>query len=232
MKIDIITRQAVPNYGSLLQSYATQKTFEKLGLNVEFINYIRYDERAKNLAKTQIQGKRWNKNVVTRSLYKIIQTLNYSHMYKAFEKYREGFIHETKKIYGNVEELRKNPPFADIYCTGSDQIWGKIGNSNFDLAYFLDFVKNKKCISYAASFGKENIDDELKKQLPNLLKKYSYILVREDSAKKIIESEGIKNVEQVLDPTFLLTKEEWIQLANSKIKYQDYVLVLSLIHIS
>ena len=125
MKVDIITRQAVPNYGSLLQSYATQKTFEKLGLNVEFINYIRYDERAKNLAKTQIQGKRWNKNVVTRSLYKIIQTLNYSHMYKAFEKYREGFIHETKKYMEMLKNLEKIPHLQIYIVLGVIRFGGK-----------------------------------------------------------------------------------------------------------
>ncbi len=228
MKVDIITRHAVANYGSLLQSYATQKTFEKLGLDAEFINYTRYDERANNLAKTHVKGKKWDKNIFTRTLYTLIQTWNYSHEYKAFEKYRKGFINETDTLYGSIEELIKNPPEADLYCTGSDQIWGKIGTSNYDSAYFLDFVKDKKCISYAASFGKEKIDSNLEENLPTLLEKYSYILVREDSAKNIVKRAGIDNVEQVLDPTFLLSKEEWENLAEKKPKYTNYVLVYQL----
>lgn len=228
MKIDIITRHAVPNYGSLLQTYATQKTLEKLGMDVEFINYIRYDERAKELANTQLISKRWNKNFALRYAYKLIQTWNYSHMYKRFKAYRKGFIKETPSIYGNLQELKKNLPIADIYCTGSDQIWSKIGKDNYDEAYFLEFVKNKKCISYAASFGREKLDGKLVENLPKLLKKYSYILVREDSAKKIINSLGFNNVEQVLDPTFLLTKKEWEKLAKEKVKYKNYVLVYQL----
>lgn len=228
MKVDIITRHAVANYGSLLQSYATQKTFEKLGLDAEFINYTRYDERANNLAKTHVKGKKWDKNILTRTLYTLIQTWNYSHEYKAFEKYRKGFINETDTLYGSIEELIKNPPEADLYCTGSDQIWGKIGTSNYDSAYFLDFVKDKKCISYAASFGKEKIDSKLEENLPTLLDKYSYILVREDSAKDIVKRAGKENVEQVLDPTFLLSKEEWENLAGKKPKYTNYVLVYQL----
>lgn len=230
MKVDIITRHAVANYGSLLQSYATEKTFEKLGLDAEFINYVRYDERSKNLAKTQVKGKKWDKNIITRTMYTLIQTWNYSHEYKAFEKYRKGFIKETSNLYGSIEELTKNPPKADIYCTGSDQIWGKIGQADYDLAYFLEFVKdkNKKCISYAASFGKEKINQKLEEKLPKLLDKYSYILVREDSAKEIVKKAGIDNVEQVLDPTFLLTKEEWKSLANKKPKKSNYVLVYQL----
>ncbi len=228
MKVDIITRHAVANYGSLLQSYATQRIFEKLGLDVEFIDYTRYDERAENLAKTHVKGKKWDKNFIFRTIYTLIQTWNYSHMYKVFKKYRKGFINETKQEYGDIEELRKNPPSADLYCTGSDQIWGKIGKSKYDLAYFLDFVKDKRCISYAASFGKEKIDLDLEKKLPQLLKKYAYVLVREDSAKRIVQKCGKEPVEQVLDPTFLLNKEEWEDLADKKNKYNNYVLVYQL----
>ena len=43
MKIDIITRHSVPNYGSLLQSYATQKVIEEMGFESEIINYTRYE---------------------------------------------------------------------------------------------------------------------------------------------------------------------------------------------
>ena len=32
MKVDVITRHAVANYGSILQSYSTQKVMEKLGV--------------------------------------------------------------------------------------------------------------------------------------------------------------------------------------------------------
>lgn len=228
MKVDIITRHAVANYGSLLQTYATQRTFEKLGLDAEIINYINYDERPENLAKTHVKGKKWDKNFFTRKLYILIQTWNYAHMYKVFAKYRKGFINESKEIYGNIDELKANPPKANLYCTGSDQIWGKIGKSNFDLSYFLEFIKNKKCISYAASFGKDKIDSELERKLKTLLEKYSALLVREASAKEIIKKIGLKNVEQVLDPTFLLSKEEWEKLITKDIKYKNYVLVYQL----
>ena len=57
-------------------------------------------------------------------------------------------------------------PNADVYCTGSDQVWAKIGGVNYDEAYFLNFVpEGKRCISYAASLGKSKIDEELEKKL-------------------------------------------------------------------
>lgn len=231
MKVEIITRHSVPNYGSLLQSYATQNTIEKLGYESEIINYTRYEERYNNLANTLLQGKKWNKNIVLRTIYKMIQTPNYAKMYKKFEAFRKDFLKETESEYGSCEELTENIPTADIYCSGSDQIWGKIGTKNFDESYFLEFAKNRKCISYASSFGKTELSEELKEKLPKLLEKYSKILVREDSAKDILNSFGIKNAEQVLDPTLLMTKDEWQNLAKkSKLNLENkkYILMYQL----
>lgn len=230
MKVDIITRHSVPNYGSLLQSYATQKTIERLGHTSEIINYTRKEEKANELANTLLKGKKWDKNIFLRLIYKTIQTPNYYKMYKKFEEYRKGFLKETEKEYLSLKELEENHPKADVYCSGSDQIWGKIGTADFDEAYFLEFAKNKKCISYASSFGKTELSQELKNNIVNLLKKYSYILVREKSAKEILIENKLKNVEQVLDPTFLLKKEEWENLSqnsNKNIK-SKYVLIYQL----
>ena len=96
MKVDIITRHSVPNYGSLLQSYATQKVIEEMGFESEIINYTRYEERYKNLVNTLIKGKKWNKNIITRTIYKMIQKPNYTKMYRKFEKYRKNFLKESR----------------------------------------------------------------------------------------------------------------------------------------
>lgn len=230
MKIDIITRHSVPNYGSLLQSYATQKAIEKLGHESEIINYTRYEERYENLAKSLVKGKKWDKNAVLRLIYKLIQTPNYSRMYKKFAEYRKGFLNETKLEYGNIQELEQNIPEADVYCSGSDQIWGKIGTENYDEAYFLEFAKEKKCIAYASSFGKTELNEELEQNLERLLRKYKRILVREDSAEKLLQDREFNNVKQVLDPTLLLSRQEWCELAKKSEKElpEKYILIYQL----
>lgn len=230
MKVDIITRHSVPNYGSLLQSYATQKTIEKLGHEAEIINYTRYEERYENLANTLLKGKKWDKNKFTRFIYKFIQKPNYERMYKKFAEYRKDFLKETINEYGDISELIKNIPNSEVYCSGSDQIWGKIGTADYDEAYFLEFVKGKKCISYSSSFGKTELNEKLDENLDRMLCKYTKILVREDSAKRLLEKRNFKNVEQVLDPTLLLTQEEWTglsQKSNKKIS-QKYILIYQL----
>ncbi len=232
MKVEIITRHAVPNYGSLLQSYATQVAIEKLGHDSEIINYIRYDEKSKNIAKTLVKGKKWDRNNITRLIYNFIQVPNYVYQYNRFFKYRKKLLKETKNEYNSLEQLKNNVPIGDVFCSGSDQIWGSIGKDIYDEAYFLSFAEGKKCISYASSFGKTDLKKELLYNLNSLLKKYKKILVREDSAKKILIESGLENVEQVLDPTLLLSKKDWKKLSNNtKLKYKykyKYVLIYQL----
>lgn len=229
MKVDIITRHSVPNYGSLLQSYATQKTIEKLGHEAEIINYTRYEERYENLANTLLKGKKWDNNKFTRFIYKFIQTPNYARMYKKFAEYRKDFLRETINEYGNLSELTENIPVSDVYCSGSDQIWGKIGTSEYDPVYFLEFAKNKRCIAYASSFGKTEMSFELNENLDGLLNKYEKILVREDSAKEILKNKGFENVEHVLDPTLLLNEDEWKELSRKARKPKGkYILIYQL----
>lgn len=228
MKVKIITRHAVANYGSILQAYATQKAIKKLGHEAEIINYVRHDEQGKNISDTMLKrNKKWNKNFLTRKIYKILQTPVYNGSYIKFSQFRKEFLKESDVLYSCDEDLKLLPE-ADIYCTGSDQVWGKIGNVDYDKNYFLDFVpKNKKCISYAASFGKNDISQNLINNLPKLLAKYSNISVREDSAVELLEKSNIK-AEQVLDPTLLLTVDDWNQVTTSHLKEKNYVLIYQL----
>lgn len=228
MKVKIITRHAVANYGSILQAFATQKAIEKLGYDSEIINYIRYDEQGKNISDTMLRrNKKWNRNFITRFIYKLLQTPVYNGSYKKFAKFRKGFLNESNVLYSCDEDLKELPD-ADVYCTGSDQVWGKIGNVDYDKNYFLDFVpEGKKCISYASSFGKSQISNELINNLNNLLKKYSHITVREDSAVELLKKMNM-NSSQVLDPTLLLNRSEWEDVINNTLKSKDYVLIYQL----
>lgn len=233
MKVDFITRHAIPNYGSILQTYATQKVLKKLGCDSEVIDYIRLDETVNKTITTNcgIDGN-GIKSKIKRLGYIVLQGPNVKHMHKRFAKYRKMYLKQTEKEYNSVEELKENLPNADVYCTGSDQVWAKIGGVNYDEAYFLSFVPNgKRCISYAASLGKSKIDVELEKQLPQLLEKYETILVRENTAEEIIKEKGFDNVKQVLDPTLLLNSEEWSELSEkTKLDGKEYILVYQLHH--
>ena len=73
-KIVVITRHGVENYGSLLQTMATQIVISRLGFKCEIVNYKRNDENYKNITKTQLSLKpNWNKNIVKRTMYRLVR---------------------------------------------------------------------------------------------------------------------------------------------------------------
>lgn len=112
---------------------------------------------------------------------------------------------------------------ADVFMTGSDQVWGPTMNGHYDDAYFLFFVENRKKTAYAASFGRTDFPPLILAEYKKLLSSYSAIAVRENTAVDLLRRMGIRCAGQVLDPTLLLT-EEWERHIRKGIK-RKYVLV-------
>lgn len=206
MKVQIITRHAVPNYGSFLQAYATQQAFEECGAEVEILNYIRTDEKTFNVAKALLPYSKYaDASKLKKTLYYFAQTGNILLADKRFAKYRKKYFRTTRE-FNSVTEL-SGAPKADIYCTGSDQLWGAIGNDEYDEAYFLSYADGRK-ISYAASFGSAEVDEKLLMKVKPFLDLYSAVTVREQSAKDILGSIGIDS-SVVVDPTLLMDTAQW-----------------------
>ena len=143
---------------------------------------------------------------------------------KRFEKERNELLALSDR-YTSPESLKNNPPKADIYMTGSDQVWGPVANGTYDDSYLLSFTDGKK-IAYAASFGHTEMTEEIENYYKKWLTKYSSIAVREDSAVSILEDMGI-NASQVLDPTLLLDKETWKEYL-LPVKKKKYILAYQL----
>lgn len=227
MKVNVITRHAPANYGSLLQTIATQKIISDLGYECEIIDYIPKYETGVRIAFTQLkQKKKWNNNLIKKLLYIAAREPENIIMYKKFSAMRKrtlnlGFrccsIEELKETYRNET--------GSIYVTGSDQVWGSVSTGIYDPAYFLDFIpKDARRLSFSSSFGKTAFDAQTKEEYKQLLLKYDAVTVREDSAVELINTMGI-HAEQILDPTLLLTSDEWEQYITPMRKPDRYVLV-------
>lgn len=224
MKIANITRHAMTNYGSLLQAIATQNVIRFLGHECETIDYIRYDEHYKTHEKTLLAFKKdWNSNPFKRFLYLCLRQPEAYYSGRKFEKEREKLLNLSKR-YSSCDELKKNKPNADIYMTGSDQVWGPVENGEYDSAYCLSFTDDTdKKIAYAASFGRTEINDNIMEYYKQYLSCYDHITVREASAVEMIKSLGL-SATHVIDPTLLLDKNSWKQYFKP-IKYKKYVLI-------
>jgi hypothetical protein len=226
MKIDIITLHAVSNYGSVLQSLATQEMFKKHGLEVEFINYQREDCRSIfGFLKNQYQNRKSILFPIKVIVY-LPTLLRWNYVFRGF---LEKHIKTTKKVYTHDIDFKRNVPEADIYCTGSDQVWNSKLNDGILKMFFLNFVpKGKKKIAYSASFGKDKLDEWEKSETKELLSSYSYITVRENSGVSIIKELGLNNVEQILDPTLLFDKDFWTKFMSKRIIKAKYLFVYQL----
>ena len=129
--------------------------------------------------------------------------------------------------------MRNDPPIADIYLAGSDQIWNPTFRNGTDPAYYLDFgPENVQRKSFSASFAVSSIENIQKKLwIKNNLKRFDKITVREQSALKILKEMGYDGELQD-DPVFMLSAEEWNRALNLEeswkklgIKNEKYVLI-------
>lgn len=227
MKVGILSRHSVANYGSLWQAYALQTAIENLGYDVVNINYTPKCEIGGTLAKTLLSVSRWGKNPLTKLIFLAYQYPSFTHTFNTFKKYRIRYLKETD-IYSDSEQLKNNIPDVDLFCTGSDQVWNVLYDNKIDDTYFFDFLpEGEKRIAYAASFGGNKFQNSDVKKYKAYLKKYDRITVREDSGIDILQNWGILG-EQVLDPTLLLSKTEWEKLLPSKKKKNEYILIYQL----
>ena len=208
-KVGLVTIFQVPNYGSVLQAYATQCLIEKLGYKCIIINYrypnlwhISKDPKRKASFKTKVA-----RILCIKSQHRKIHKLHY---------FCKKHLHLSKE-YKSLEELKKsNWDSYNVIITGSDQVWNPrftLADSVFMLSFLPDCMPR---ISIASSFS-FNIPKELIDKYKTYLEKYNYISVRESNGKNIIENDLHinKEVKILLDPTLMLNKDEWMRLTKS-----------------
>ena len=225
MEIAIITRHAVANYGSILQTLATQHVLNTWGYPNRVVDYVRTDEFSTRLDRTQLKLKpAWNANPIKRAVYLALRVPASIMAGHAFAKARHRLLTLTKP-YHSAAQLKADPPTAEVLLTGSDQVWGPTGSGEYDGSYFLDFgtPRQIRC-AYAASFGRTQLPDGVREQAIRWLQAYKRITVREDAGVQMLAEWGV-HAEQVLDPTLLLTAQEWQAYCEPIRQHKPYVLV-------
>lgn len=232
MKIDIITLHRVRNYGSSLQTLATQEFLRKLGCDTEIIDY--YPERYTSfglLKRLKYKSKTLAKNPVLLLAARMIISISYVKKKIIFDGFLKRYIHMTPSTYKSEEDIIKDPPIADAYCTGSDQVWNSHWNEGIDKPLYLSFLpKDSYKFSYAASIGNSTLSDQEISAAKPYFEQYNHISVRENSGVDIMEGMGFDNVEQVLDPTLLFKGEDWQKYTSDKFKNKKYVVTYNLHH--
>ena len=229
MKIGLITIHNANNYGAILQTFALQKILCTYG-KVEVIDYnnkhisISLDLLRMKFSLHGLLG-------IGKDIFRLYPRKK---VIKKFKQFSSKYINVTEEFDSNSIQSNKKLNNYDVYIAGSDQIWNPTcisENCRIDDIYFLSFApKNTKKISYASSIGNHIYSESEKEQVINLLNDFHAISVREKDGKTQLENILNQEIKHVLDPTLLLSKEEWINTLDIKentTHKEKYILVYS-----
>lgn len=236
MKIGILTLPYNNNYGGYLQSYALMRILKEMG-HQSILLYRRHD--------FDVRRHKWNyikyfiKQLLKLHIPQAYRSPEYFHrmrganMLTFVDKYIEP---KTQPIYSSsalYKEIKKHR--LDAVILGSDQLWRPdYGPCIKD--YFLTEISGNdiKKVSYAASFGNAapSFTEEEKYSCGKAISEFTAVSVREKSGLDIIKRFGWKTKStpvQVLDPTMLLTAEDYdkeLQTTNKNAKGKIFCYVL------
>lgn len=191
------------NYGGCLQAVALQRVIKDLGEDVETINYREYLNSKKNIKELLKQIVYYNRNI-------------------KFNNFRKNYLLLSKQVI-KIEDDEKSK-----YIVGSDQVWNPNIMYSIRKNFFLNFVKDKnRKFSYAASVGSEILDEENEDKIVSMLNDFKLISIREKSSKELLKK--VKTpIFEVLDPTLLLSKDEWDVYKDKSYNKNNYTLVYML----
>lgn len=222
MNVGIVTGYRIVNYGSVLQAYATQQVVNSLGYNSKL---IRFENNKKDsfaylsLLRNLCSFHHWGLRIEKIKLRKNRAAAPSKERRDKFDNFIKKHILETLPLSSGQELLDECKKY-DILLAGSDQIWHP---SNRPLHYYtLDFISNIKKISYASSFGVNKLPNQMKRGYKKALQAFDYITVREQSGVDIISGLGL-SAHLVVDPTLLLSCEEWNSVITEDIVNKNYI---------
>lgn len=212
-KIGIITFHRAHNYGAFLQAYALQIYLLKNGFETEIIDY-----RCKSIeeeyfifpSKNILQNcKIVNKTIIY--IWSLMLYIKRKRRYDSFERdIKENMLLSEKIISYNSTIWSK----YDAIVFGSDQIWNVDITKGVDSVFWGHIAYSGLKVSYAASFGDEySIIEKQRDNTKILLSKFNRVGVRENSAKVMLNKIGIDAVVDI-DPTLLLSKDDWFERVN------------------
>lgn len=233
-KVGIITMYyGSKNYGGVLQAYALQKAISNLGYECEQISFKRtVNKKLSSQLKNRLEVSnpfevmKWatgrSIKLINSKIAKKVLEKQFGESMKIkndkFTKYCERIPHSV--VYTS-DDIEKSIDVYDTFVCGSDQIW-KPGVACKE--YLLGFVpENKNKVSYAASISKNTLSKEESEFLTSNIERFDSVSVREKQAVKLLNKYTNKQVEWVLDPTLLLSREQWEKECSEKLVNEKYI---------
>lgn len=209
MKAGLVTFYHIHHYGALLQAAATERAVETLGGECEIVDYFVNQNNALFRKPTGLGS-------AAADVHTALHYQPLKKRYERFEKFSADHLRITEHRFESWEELRNTELPYDVILSGSDQIWNPkiFPDGHFDPVFFGTFSQKRK-IAYAPSFGIPKVPEEMVGELNGYLEQFSHIGVRETQGREIVREASGREVPVVLDPTLLLTAEQWAEMSNT-----------------
>ena len=209
MKIGILTRRYGYNHGSSLQALAMSYIVREMGYEPEIINY---DESSVHPL--------WKIKPIIDHLFYPIRFLlprnKRTYLKKRIKQERRFKQFELKYFPLSEEHITSRKQLSDIVkkyhkiLIGSDQIWSPL---LYDPNYFGAFTEDKeKLIPYAPSLGVADIN-LINDSMKELLRELQIVSCREKEGAEILMEITHKPVPVVLDPTLIVSRNNWVEIA-------------------
>lgn len=211
MRIGIVTIVDYTNYGNRLQNYAVYYILKKR-FRCKAITLVAYEE------KPFYNGEyiAWIKNQIVKylCLFPVFAEKRFGNSVTRWANFRIwSKLIPTKNYYKHKKLPNSINSKFDTFIVGSDQIWNYRFSSHKFHDYFLSFVESGKKNAISGSFGVESIPVEWKQTYIDGLRGFSHISVREDAGQVIIKDLLDIDVPVLIDPTMMLSKEEWLKVS-------------------
>ena len=206
-EVCLVTPHAVQNFGALLQAYALGRHVSRLGYEVSFYDFPPHQKalsvKEKAISKVSALLKWWYRAKVIR------KNAKFEEFYQRFKLTRE-----------------KDLP---CYIVGSDQVWHP---NNLDNTFSLEFAAEKSLkFSYAASLGVQHIAAQHEAKFRQALKRLSFLSARElDGGNEVRRLTG-RECGIHIDPTFLLSQEDWISIERPVAGMKEPFILLYLLYV-
>lgn len=232
--IGVLTFYWADDYGALLQSYGIKTYLNRYQETVMIPYYpivlrsryrlIDYNEADRFCKKSYAFIKQIAKQILHRRFYSNLKAK------RRMRSFRKNYLTDVRGHLSSPKEIYEFEEAMDTYVVGSDQVWNPEITEGLQEGYFCTFRTWKKegsrYVAYAASIGSEYLEERFDRPISELLVNFDAISVREPSAIPYIGKLCKRNLQAVLDPVFLLEKEEWEALINTnKKKKKRYIAV-------
>lgn len=219
MRVGILTFHRATNYGTALQAFATEKGIKKLGVETEVIDYRpEYIERTLHVRK--LTNAKSPKEIASI----IVNAVLYPNMAKRkAESFKRFFslMNVSDDVCLTADDVAKASHEYDVVLSGSDQLFNR-NITGDDKTFFLPF-EHKRKVTFASSFGERKLSADRVEEIAPFFSGFDALSVREKTAHDILAqikkvNVSAKSATSVLDPTFLLTKDEWNEYADPTLK--------------